>query len=95
MSRPHKAVFTWRSSATCFRAASLGVGLSGRWIPAVVLYAFEQALHDLPRSTGLVAHSEHGSQGASLRLTTPLADLVVAPSVVSVRDAAIMRWRRA
>ncbi len=40
---------------------------------ALVLDALEQALHDRPRTSGLVVHSDHGSQSVSLRYTTRLA----------------------
>jgi putative transposase len=53
----------------------------------VVLDALEQALHDRPRTSGLVVHSNHGSPYVSLRYTTPLAEAGAAPSVGSVGDA--------
>ena len=53
----------------------------------LVLDALEQALHDRPHSTGLVVHSDHGSQYVSLRYTTRLAEVGAAPSVGSVGDA--------
>jgi putative transposase len=53
----------------------------------LVLDDLEQALHDRPHSTGLVVHSDHGSQYLSLRYTTRLAEVGAAPSVGSVGDA--------
>jgi putative transposase len=53
----------------------------------LVLDALEQALHDRSRTSGLVVHSDHGSQYVSLRYTTRLAMVGAAPSVGSVGDA--------
>jgi putative transposase len=43
--------------------------------------------HDRPHSTGLVVHSDHGSQYVALRYTTRLVEVGAAPSVGSVGDA--------
>jgi putative transposase len=53
----------------------------------LVLDALEQALHDRPHTSGLVVHSDHGSQYVSLRYTTRLVEVGAAPSVGSVGDA--------
>jgi transposase InsO family protein len=53
----------------------------------LVFDALEQALRDRPRSTGLLVHSDHGSQFVSLRYTTRLAEVGAAPFVGSVGDA--------
>ncbi len=54
---------------------------------SLVLDALEQALHDRPCTTGLVMHSDHGSQYVSVRYTTRFAEVRAAPSVGSVGDA--------
>ncbi len=54
---------------------------------SLVLDALEQALHDRPRTTGLVVHSDHGLQYVSLRHSTRLVEVDAAPSVGSVGDA--------
>jgi putative transposase len=53
----------------------------------LVLDALEQALHDRLQSTGLVVHSDHGTQYVSLLYTTRLAEVGAAPSVGSVGHA--------
>ena len=54
-----------------------------------VLDALEQAIcaRGGDRSTGLVHHSDHGTQYLSMRYTDRLADAAIAPSVGSVGDA--------
>ena len=54
-----------------------------------VLDALEQALHERrpTRSTGLVHHSDRGSQYVSIRYTERLAEACIEPSVGSVGDS--------
>ncbi len=53
----------------------------------LVLDALEQALHERPRSTGLIVHPNHGSQYVPMRCTTRLAEVGAAPFAGGVRDA--------
>jgi transposase InsO family protein len=52
-----------------------------------VLDALEQALYDRRPSSGLIAHSDRGSQYVSIRYTERLAEAGIEPSVGSVGDS--------
>ena len=54
-----------------------------------VLDALEQAVHDrrLGKGTGLVHHSDRGSQYLSIRYSERLAEAGIEPSVGSVGDS--------
>jgi putative transposase len=53
----------------------------------LALDALEQALHQRPRSEGLVHHSDHGVQYLSIRYTERLAEAGIEASVGSVGDS--------
>src|SRR5262245_29713112 len=76
------------SSSTCLRDAS-SAGASTSLQTGLVLDALEQAIHARcgEALTGLVHHSDHGTQYLSMRYTDRLAEAGIAPSVGSRGDS--------
>ena len=67
----------------------VGWRVSGSATAGFVLDALEQAIHDRQpaKGTGLVAHSDRGSQYLAIRYTERLAEEGIEPSVGSVGDS--------
>ncbi len=86
---PGSGSSTWRSSSTCSPARSSGGEPRGRCGPICALDALEQAIWDRLDGdpTGLVHHSDRGSQYLSIRYTERLAEAGIEPSVGTVGDS--------
>ena len=87
-------VATWRGFVyvafviDVFARRIVGWRVSASLLADFVLDALEQAIHDRgDTTTGLVHHSDRGTQYVSMRYTDRLADAGIAPSVGSRGDA--------
>jgi putative transposase len=88
-------VATWRGFVyvafviDAYARRIVGWRVSGSATAGFVLDALEQAIHDRQpaKGTGLVAHSDRGSQYLAIRYTERLAEAGIEPSVGSVGDS--------
>lgn len=70
-----------------FSRTIVGWRVSSSLRSGLALDALEQALHDRPKSTALVHHSDRGTQYLSIRYTERLLQAGIEPSVGSVGDS--------